>query len=224
MIKTYKPAILLILLFAGMSVSAQVNDAGLWMDVNIEKKITRSLAVEFTEEVKMYENITEVGTIYSDLGLTYDFMKRFRVGRSVRFTNQKRLDDTYDSRFSYYFDFSFREKVKPWVFNVRLRYQSQFTDMYTSENGTIPKDVFRPKATIKYEIDKHFRPEASAELFFLLNGSSPGSFVQWRALLGVEYVINRRNAVELYYMVKQEVNVNNPWTSYIIGISYSYSF
>jgi hypothetical protein len=224
MIRFIRAAIWVMLVFAGIRVSAQVNDAGLWMDVNIEKKITRSLAVEFTEEVKMYENITEVGTIYSDLGLTYNFMKRFRVGGSVRFTNQKRLDDTYDSRFSYYFDFSFREKVKLWIFNVRLRYQSQFTDMYTSENGTIPKNVFRPKATIKYEINKHIRPEASAELFFLLNGQYPGSFVQWRASLGVEYVINRRNSVELYYMLKQEVNVNNPWTSYIIGLSYSYSF
>jgi hypothetical protein len=224
MIKRCKPGILLILLLTGLNVTAQVNDAGLWMDVNIEKKITRSLAVEFTEEVKLYENITEVGTIYSDLGLTYDFLKRFRVGGSVRFTNQKRLDDSYDSRFSYYFDFSFREKIKPLVFIVRLRYQSQFTDMFTSEGGTVPKNVFRPKATIKYEITKHIRPGASAELFFLLGGNYPESFVQWRTSLGVEYVINRSNSLELYYMLKKEVNVNNPLTSYIIGLSYSFLF
>ena len=124
MIKLRTGALILFLVFSGLISFPQEKDAGLWLSVNLEKKITPALFVTFTEEVRMNENITEVGTIFSDLGLGYKFGKRFRTSANFRFINKRSLDDSYDNRVRYYFDFVYRERFKPLVIQFRVRVQS----------------------------------------------------------------------------------------------------
>ena len=93
MSKTAGPVLLILLVVAGISGFAQVQDAGLWMSVNIEKKITPALSACFTEEMRMNENITEVGAVLSEIGMMMKFGKHFRAGVSYRYTRQRRVDD-----------------------------------------------------------------------------------------------------------------------------------
>ena len=138
----------LLLALAGNSLFAQVNDAQLWLSASLEKKLTRALSVGFTEEIRMNENITEVGTIYSDIGLSCVFLKRFKAGASYRYTLKRRLDDTYKQFNSWYVEGSYREKLKPVILVLRVRYQSRYAEMYTSEIAGTPANHFRVKRTV----------------------------------------------------------------------------
>ena len=214
---------IIFLVFSGITASSQVNDAGLWLSANVEKKIYRSFSVTFTEEVRMNENITEIGAIFSDLGLSYKFLKRFRVSANVRYINKRRLDDSYDNRIRYYFDLSYREKVNPVIFLFRVRLQSQYTDIFSSPDGKIPDKYARTKLTVKLDLNKRMEPYLYAESFFLLNDPNGMLFNGTRYCAGIEYSFSKHHMVDIFYMIQKEYQVNNPEMDFIIGIGYYFT-
>jgi hypothetical protein len=216
--------LLFILLLAWNSLSSQVNDAQLWLSVNLEKKLTPALAIGFTEEVRLNENMTEAGTIFSELGFTYRFWKRFRVGGTYRFSLKRRLDDTYERLNSWYLDGSYREKFNPVSLILRLRYQSRYAETFTSERAEIPKNHLRTKLTVRYDLQKKFEPYAYAETFFRTGVPASLSFDQLRICAGIEYSFSRMHMIDLHYLICREYNVVNPETYYVIGASYYLTF
>jgi hypothetical protein len=221
--KPLKGFILLFLTFSGMIAWSQENDAGLWLNLNLEKKITPAFSFSFSEEVRMYENITEVGIIFSDIGLAYKFGPRFRISANYRFINKKRLDDSYDNRQRYYVDLLYREKITPLILLFRVRFQSQYTDIFTSPEGKIPDYYSRTKLTLKLDIDKRIKPYLYAESFFKLGNPEGILFDGIRYSAGIEYSINRLHMVDLFYMIQKQYNVNNPETDFIVGIGYFFT-
>jgi hypothetical protein len=212
------------LFLAGVFAQAQVQDAGLWMEVNIEKKITPSLSASFTEEVRLYENITEVGQFFSDLGLSYRIWKNLRIGANYRYIREKRLDDTYGTMHRWYAEASYRQKMKPLTFILRLRYFAQYKDSHVSETDEIPRDHVAAKLTIRYNAKYHLEPFVSAEAFFRVNHLVYGPFDQLRVRAGIGYAFNRMHSVDLYYGITKEYNVKHPETDYVIGLGYNLVF
>ena len=222
--KLIRPVIFLFLLLAGSMASAQVSDAGLWMSVNIDKKVTQALSFSLTQEVRMNENITEVGNILTDLGASYRFGKHFRVGAGYRYSRQRRVDDSYDTRHRFNIDLIWREKIQRTLLSLRFRYESQFTDMYTSPEGLTPKSMIMPRLEVKYNLPGKFEPFVYGEPYFKINNLVYGPFVQMRLCGGVAYSFNRMHSVDLYYLYQKEYNVKHPQTDYVIGIGYNLTF
>ncbi|MCX6304656.1 MAG: DUF2490 domain-containing protein [Bacteroidetes bacterium] len=223
---TKRPGYLLIffLVLAGNTLRSQVNDAQLWLSANLEKKLTPALSLGFTEEMRMNENITEVGTIFSDLGLSYRFLQRFKAGASYRFTMKRRYDDTYKYQNSWYVEGSYREKLKPVTLALRLRYQSRYAEEQTTKKSEIPKNHLRTKLTVKYDLQKKFEPYLYAETYFRTGVTAAYSFDQLRLCAGMEYTFNRMHMIDLHYLFCREYNVVNPETDYVIGIGYYFTF
>jgi hypothetical protein len=209
--------------FSGMIAWSQENDAGLWLSVNLEKKITPALSFTFSEEVRMYENITEVGAIFSDIGLSYKFGPRFRISANYRFINKKRLDDSYDNRHRYYFDFTYREKITPLILLFRVRFQSQYTDIFSSPEGKIPDYYSRAKLTLKLDLCKRMKPYIYTESFFKMGTPDGVLFNGIRYCAGIEYSFNRLHMLDLFYMIQKEYNANNPETAFVLGLGYFFT-
>jgi hypothetical protein len=224
MIKSPGYLLFFFLFLWGNSVHSQVNDAQLWLSINLEKKITPALAVGFTQEIRLNENITEVGTILSDLGLSYRFSKRFKAGASYRYSLKRRLDDTYEQRNSWFVEGFYREKLKPVTFILRLRYQSRYDEAFTSEKAGTPSNHFRTKLTVKYDLQKKLEPYVYAETLFNTCVPASVSFDELRLCAGIEYAFNRAHMIDLHYLFCREFNVTNPETDYVIGIGYYFSF
>lgn len=224
MIKNTGFVFFLCLFLAGSGVHAQVNDAQMWLSVNLEKKLTPALSIGFTQELRLNENITEAGTIFSDLGVSYKFGKRVKAGASYRFTLKRRLDDTYERKNSWYVEGSYREKLKPVVLILRLRYQSRYDEAFTSETAGIPENHLRAKLTVKYDLQKKFEPYVYGEVFFRTCTSPYQSFDQLRLCAGIEYSFNRMHTIDLHYLFCREYGVNHPETDFVAGVSYYLSF
>jgi hypothetical protein len=216
--------VLLFLSLTSSPVSAQVNDAGLWMSLNLEKKINPVFSATFSQEVRLYENISEVGTIFSDLGLQYKSGKHFKFAAAYRYSKKRRIDDTYDTRSGQYFDIAYRQDVKSFNLNLRMRYQLKNAELLSSAEGSSAANLLVPKVTIKYDPDGKYKPYVFAEPYYWLDVPSDKMLEQLRFCGGVEYTFNRMHAVDLHYIFQKEYTSNQPYNDYVIGIDYSFTF
>lgn len=217
-----KSILFLFFALATGSSSAQVNDAGLWASVNLEKNIIQKLTAEFSQEFRMNENISELGSFFSEAGMQYRFSKRFAVSAGYRFSNKRRLDDSYSKRHRILFNVNYREKISDLTVAIRLRYQSQYRDVNSSDDGKVPENYFRSKITFKYDLKKRITPFLSGETFVYLNRPEGMLFDNYRLSAGLEYEFSKKSSVDLGYLIDREINKNDPLTGYIIALGWNY--
>jgi hypothetical protein len=204
--------------------NAQVNDAGLWTSINIEKKIAKGFTASLSQEFRFRENISELGTAFTEAGVEHKIIKRLSFGIGYRFIQSRNLDDTYSMRHRLLADLSYRYKIKKVGITLRERFQSQVKDIQYGEDGFAPVHYLRSKLNIKYAPEKKYGPWISAEVFYQLNNNKGNEIDNIRYAAGVDYDFNKRHSISLFYLINQGVNTSNPLTEYISGISYKYSF
>ncbi len=202
--------------------SAQVNDAGLWASINLEKKLSKKVSLQFSEELRFNENITELGAIFSEISGEYRYNKMFSISAGYRFTQRRKVDDSYSIRHRYMINLNVKNKIGQFSTNVRVRYQSQFKDVQSSEDGMVPDNYLRTKLSVKYELGKKYTPFISGELFFNVNRPDGILMDNYRIAAGVDYEFSKRSSVELGYQIDSEIQVANPWTSYVITLGWNY--
>ncbi len=202
----------------------QYRDAGLWLSVNLEKKIASRTTVLFSEECRMTENISQAGTLFSDLGLMHKWNKFFSAGFFYRFIQKRNLDASYSTRHRFYADVSGKYKTGRWSVSLRERIQSQVKDFYSSETGRIPEWYLRSKLSLKVELTRKIIPYAGVELFYQLSNREGNEFDNVRYTGGIEYRFNKRHAVEAGYLIQHEFHVRNPASDFVSCLSYNFSF
>jgi hypothetical protein len=206
---------------------SQDKDARLWLGLNLEKKITSKFSILFSETVRFSENVSQAGTIFSDFGLRYKFTKKWRVTGHYRYSKFNNGDHTYSNGSRFYIDLAYKQKTDwPLTFIFRGRYQSQYTDMYTSKKGLIPKNRLRLKATMVYELKKRYKPYISMEYFCDLSSNSiyRNQLVNSRYAGGIVYELNKRNSLDIYGLLIRGINVRNPNRFYVLGLELNHLF
>jgi hypothetical protein len=219
----YFPLFLLITLLPLLA-AAQTNDAQLWTSFNLEKKLNKKLSAALSEEFRFTENITELGTYFTDLSLSWKISKNWRFGGGHRFTCKRNLDDSYSKRNRFYIDLAYRNKIDKLSITIRGRLQSVYVDYNSSPTGHDPLYYNREKLTLKYDLEKRYTPYVNAEMFLPLQSEDPLYINAMRYCAGIEYAFDKRNSLDVYYMIQREYNVKNPETDFVTGIGYYYSF
>jgi len=214
----------LFVILVGFSAFGQSKDAQLWTSINLDKKINRAFSLSLSEEIRFTDNISEIGTQFTDLGITWKLHKNWRLSGNYRFTNKRRLDDSYSKRHRYYFDLVYRKKFDKLNLSLRTRFQSQYADVNSSETGKIPEYYSRNKISLKYEINKKYTPYLTTELFTPLFTTEGFYLDNVRYSAGIEYSFNKRSSLDLFYMIQQEYNKSRPETDFVIGLGYNHSF
>jgi outer membrane protein W len=217
--------ILLLLAFCFLisTVKAQVNDAGLWTGVSIEKKISQAFAVEFAHETRFNENITEAGSIINELGISYRLNKNSQFSCFYRLAYQKQLNNMYVPVNKAYADYTYRVKPGDFVVSLRLRFQVQKKNAFVFDSDGETGSALRPKLTVKYPIGD-FSPYFGAEVYVpvFYRGYKPVDKI--RLSTGVDYSFNKMHSIGLGYMIQREYFTTNPLTDFIIQVGYSFSF
>ncbi|MDQ3046387.1 MAG: DUF2490 domain-containing protein [Bacteroidota bacterium] len=211
-------------LFSSLISFAQVNDAALWVGIGLEKKLTNKFSLELTEELRFNENISELGTIFTEMGASYKIAKRFTIGGNYRFTQRRRVDDFYSIRHRYSLEASYKIKVKKLNFIIRERFQSQYKDGGRDEDGGVAGNYLRSKLSIKLNTGKKVTPFISGELWYQLTNEKGNEFDNVRYQAGIDYELNKFSTFTLGYLINKEFNVNDPWTTYAINLGFKYSF
>ncbi|MFL5728200.1 MAG: DUF2490 domain-containing protein [Cytophagaceae bacterium] len=217
----------LLLLCAAQIQAQHYNDARLWLSGNVQKKLSNKFSANFTESVRMYENYTQLGQVYSDFGLRYKISKNWRVAGHVRLSKNRKNQETFTSRIRFYADVAYKQKAGKFLdFVFRARYQSQYTDYNRSKNGHSPSNHLRLKTTMNFDLNKRYTPYLAGELFFQRSYSdNKNRFDQTRFSAGLLYDIDKKNQVDVHYMVNTNFNNNNQGARYyVLSLNYYYSF
>ena len=187
--------LVLFLIFVSMKSYTQVNDAGLWTSVNIDKKIGYGFTAGLCQELRFNENISELGTAFTEISLDHKILKGFSGGISYRFIQNRRVNDEYSIRHRLNLDIAYRLKWKKFTATIRERYQNQVKDVESSSVGFSPESYLRSKFTVKYNTGKKYNPWIASELFLQLNNPAGNEIDNIRYSLGFDYKFNKKNSV-----------------------------
>ena len=202
-------------------------DAGLWTTFNIEYSLNTRTSVLVTQECRLKENYSRLNLLYSNLGFEYRILKSFKAALTYRFVNKYQDDNAMSYRHRLMLDLTLKNKFGKLNVSYRHRLQVEGRDLYSSESGRVPEWYSRNKFEVKYDIEKRYTPYVSAEFRYQFydprNVESNSTWHRNRYVTGIDYKINDKNKVGLYYLIQHEYNVSLPETQFIIGLEYSLS-
>lgn len=201
---------------------AQQNDAAIWTSFGMEVKVVKKLTASLAQEFRFNENITELGTYFTDAGLGYKINKHLQVAANYRFIQKRRVDDSYSPRHRFYVDVKFQKKFKPFELQFRTRLQDQYADIGRASDGGVAEFYSRNKISLKWNLKKKYEPYLSLELYTPLNYPRLNAFDNMRSGAGVEYAFSSHHNFDLFYMIQKELNVSEPSADFIIGLAYLY--
>lgn len=203
-------------------------DFGIWTTVNLEKKLSERFSIMFTEEFRLRENATRINLFYSELGVEYRPAKMLKIAFSYRNTQKNRIDGTYSYRHRIQLDITLKKKFGNFAISYRQRLQREQRDVYNSENGQLAEWYSRSKFTVKYDMDKPLKPYVAAEFRYQIRDArmveSDDTWHRARFIGGLDYKLNEKSTVGLYYLMQNEFNVKTPQSIYIVGAEFSYAF
>jgi len=205
------------------SLKSQVNDAGLWAGVNIEKKITQAISVEFNHETRFNENISEAGSFINEFGVNYRFDKKSRVSAFYRLNAQRQLNNMYIPVNRFFVDYLYKNTIKSIEVNMRIRTQVQQKNAFLFDSDGNTRCAIRLKLSFKYPIRK-FQPYISGEVYIPVFYYEYKPIDKLRCTLGTEYSFNKQHSIDLRYMIQKEFFTENPVTDFVIGVGYSFRF
>ncbi len=216
-------ACLIIIIGNTAVVFAQNEDFGLWTSVGTEANIGKRFELNVSIENRIRDNLNRRDKSFLDTRISYR-KGLFAAGFGYRISNNNEEEKGhygYSNRFIW--QLRFRPEWKRFSFDYRTRFQSQYFNIYSSEDGCIPEKFFRNRLKASYNIKKsNFEPSASYELYYFLDQRGNDLFKRRRFIAGVEYELNKKNSIELSYVFHKTINVKNPRQNHIISLEYKF--
>jgi hypothetical protein len=203
---------------------AQNNDAALWTNIYLEKKMTKKFNSHLNLLSRFTENYSQLGYAYADLGVTYKVAKFMNVTFDYVYIKKRKLDGFYSTRNQFYFNLLFKYNIRRCRISYRTMIQTQYKDITTGGKNDVLTYIFRNKITARYEISKYFTPYIAHEFYYQFNRNSENYFYRSRSFIGVFYTFSKNSNIELYYVFQKGFNVKSPENVYALGIGYSHLF
>ena len=209
---------------------AQINDAGTWQNIYLEKLITRQWNIHFNYESRINQNFSNYHYAYGDFGITYKLNKHIHLMGDYVFIEKKDKNGFWNISHQAYVAVTFKQKFGHFAFSYRIMPQIQYVQMYSSENGMVPDYELRNKMTIKYNNASRYTYYVACELYYRISGyyktKKPEGmdFDRVRYFAGVFYKLDKVNEVELYYLIEKHFDMLNPITNFVIGVGYAHTF
>jgi hypothetical protein len=200
-------------------------DAGMWNTISIEKEITKKFSLILDEEIRLRDNFSQLNLLYTNFGASYKIIKGLKVALIYRLIEKyEGTNYTFSFRNRLMLDISYRYKIQDFSISYRSRLQYEVRNYYSSDKGKLPEKFWRNKFEVKYDINK-FTPYVGVELRYQMNDPrnqlADGGWHRARYFIGVDYDINKRNSVGIYYLIQREYYVVDPMDLYILGLQYS---
>lgn len=212
------------------SMAQQSNDAGMWTTLSLQHPFNKKIALVIDQEFRLKENYQRINLFYTNIGIDYKLNKFIKISPTYRSIQKKRLEGTYSFRHRLMLDVTAKKKLKKFTISERIRYQIEVQDFYTSKKGKLAEQFLRLKTDLKYNATEKITPYISCEFRYQIHAPRgdgslyDNAFHRVRNVLGLEYEINKKNAVNLYYLFQTEFDISTPESIYILGLGYTLEF
>jgi len=205
-------------------ISAQ-DDFGSSLSFDITKRIVKGFNVSFEEEFRTRSDFSVTERFSHDLGLSYKPVKFLKVGGAYNLINFNHEKRGWEIRHRYYFYTTGILEIGRFSISLRERFQStKRQGVGASATRANPKLYLRSRLKADYNIRKSkFTPYASVELFNTLNDPQNNNLNQWRGVAGVEYKLNKKNSLEVFYRYTDYID-EEEFDKHLFGIGYAFNF
>jgi hypothetical protein len=211
---------------------AQTTDFGVWASAGIEKEV-RKLDFILEAEIRTQDNASQVDRWSLGLSADYRLCKPLSMGVAYQFIGFHDVEYAdYQPRHRFAFDLTGKQRFGN--LTVTLRERIQLTTRDESDriksNGEInlykidPDITWRNRLRLSWNIP-HFpvTPSLSFETFYQLNNPEGNSFEDLRTMVSFRYKVHKSHFFEVYGLLDKEINVADPVTTMVAGLSYVFS-
>ncbi|HXB40650.1 MAG TPA: DUF2490 domain-containing protein [Bacteroidia bacterium] len=242
--KRYYIVIYIFLNVCGFAQTYSYNDAQLWLNIYLEKKISNRFSAHVNQQDRWTSNVSLFNFAYADIGLTYKINKHIKIMTDYVFTEKRSYvipiseGMLFRTVHQFYVALSMKKDIRRWRFMYRNMYQFQYNSPYTSYTGLIPFQYDRNKITVKYQYNKYLTYYIAEEVYIPLNSPLTRGIDRSRTFFGLFYNIFRHQQLELYFMYQDRIQ-NTIWfkqkrsynynqyileKDFVYGIGYSFEF
>ena len=218
--------VLLFILISTKGFTQEVRDFGIWGTIAYGAEITKNLDFSIEQEVRMEQNATTPGVIFTNLGVDYSVLEQFQIGFNYRFLLNDRPDGVYGHRHRIMLDLQVRERYQQWTFAYRARGQSEVrTFNYSNELGLAPTLDLRNTIKTVYRLNRRFDIYASFDLRMLVRDARVPDYTaidRFRYRLGTDILVKRDQSLGLFIQHQREVDVQNPEVEFTIGVEFKF--
>ena len=210
--------LLLMISVFSFKLHAQHQDLQGWSSVEAEWEAGSDLDLSLEIQHRMKGNLRVYDRSMMTGKFGYDLPAGFKITGGLRYQIVKE-GDTYASRYRINGDLHYDYPLGPVELGIRSRLQYGIEDQLMDAVYYDNKLVNRNRLELKHHIfGTRFTPYGSAEIFQHLNRQGGALFYKMRYAAGIEVLISTTAEMEVFYMLEDEFNVNNPLLAYIVGI------
>jgi hypothetical protein len=192
---------------------------GVWLNVGINKKITKKLAIDLSIENRWTGLADFHQTYFGEIGTSYKIHKNISLSGYYRLIN-RRKDETsaYKQRHRFYGNLQLNKKLGIIEAKYRLRYQNQFRD--TDNELAFDKSYLRHKFEIALNTKTFLTPYASGDWFYQLGRGIDE--VRYKA--GVDIKLSKFHRLDVGAFLSQPLGTSTDERRIIYDVSYTYKF
>ena len=218
----------LMLAFANLtSAYDRVRDVCQWNTFSLDKKLSDRWSVGLDEELRFHQNVTQVNQSFTNVGVTFKAFKNVKISVVYRLIQRYQPNRDVSIRHRIYTDLTFKKKSNYLTYIYRTRFQTQVRDYYSSPDGQNLENYWRHKFEVRYNSKGNLKPYVGTEFYYQLQNvrlrEGNHRFVSSRYQLGLDYIINKKNSIGAYYMLKKEFNINAAEDANVLGVTYGIS-
>ncbi len=190
-------------------------DFGTWTKISFDYKLNKKVSFNSKTELRTKDNSRTRNQFYTQLSTRYKFNKKLSINLAYRL---KSLNENYGEEIQnrFHSDINYKSKIEDLSIYFRLRTQYNIT--YNSDNDWYE----RTRLKLKYEFNKKLSCFIYNEFYFLINEIENNGFHKNRFGTGLEYKISKSISAGLKYLRIAAVNVENPKTMNVIGLSFAH--
>jgi hypothetical protein len=199
------------------------NDAASWVTANLEKRLSEKFILRAGEQFRLNNNFKDAGQFTTNVGLTYKLASGIRLAGDYAFRQRRRLDGSYSLRHQFFASATWRHDFKRLRISYRARFQAQYRDWLSSENGNQAQWHHRHKLTLRREMTKRIDAYVAAEAYFPLLRANRPTMDRHRLFTGLIYNLSKKTSLEGYFLLQlNHTYTNQPRRDFVYGITLSH--
>lgn len=217
--------ILVALSAANISAQRYEDDAAIWLNIYLEKKLNDKFDIHLNQKNRIANNVSEYSMGYADIGFTYNYNKNIKFLADYVYAVKLNIDGSYRNRNQFYLAVILKKRFGRLTILYRNMVQSQLEDVYVSYEGRYPVNYERNKLTVKYDLNKRFTAYAAEELYLPLYQTRIKGLDRSRTYAGLFYNLTKKSSLEVYFCLQHELNAYKATKrDFIYGLGYSLEF
>ena len=197
----------------------QTHETGAVLEGEYNQSIASSWSFVGVGEMRFANNFTSFDRFKLSCGINYKFLRnRLKTGVTFDYLSKNKLE-YFENRYRVNLNINYTEEIRQWKLAYRARFQSTF---YDEKRGTFrfnPKIYMRNRVQVEYALfSKPVKIFLSEEFFWRLYHPEKKIIDEVRTIIGVNYRIDKKNSIDIFLRMDNEVQVKDPRNVYYLGI------